>query len=205
MLTSKKQSRHPYKRGILLVTVIGGFLLLSLAATLALADTPVVTGNVTTGGFTQGASVPGSFSGAIGTTATLSNLTMAVSDLTGSGAGWNITITSTTLNYNITGTATPTALTPTPAPWPTNASQVASVAATCTTTCSNTSLTGFTTPVAIPAGVAPPTAVKFFSALVGTGEGVYTITPTITVVIPGYAKMGFVYTSTYTVTAAAGP
>jgi hypothetical protein len=205
MLTSKKQLYHRYlynKRGVLLVIVMGWLLLSGLVATLAFADSPVVTGTVNAGSFSQGASTPGSFSGAVGATGTISNLTMAVSDLTGSGAGWHITVTSTTVAYS-SGVG---ASTPTPAPWPASASQMTSITANCNVagSCSNASLSS-STPIAIPAAATPPAAVSLFSAAVSTGEGAYTITPTIVVTIPGYARAGATYTSTYTVTAVSGP
>jgi hypothetical protein len=61
-----------------------------------------------------------------------------------------------------------------------------------------------TYPVAVPAGVGPPAAVKFFNAAINTGMGNFTITPTVTVSFPANSFAG-VYTSTVTFAIVSAP
>ncbi len=194
MLNSKKHFHHLYRNGIVLATFMVGALLLPglLTATTAFADTPGVTGTVSAGTLSESASAA-TFSGTIGSTPTFT-LPISGSDLTGGAAGWNLTITSTTLTSG--GNTIPT-----------TASNITGITANCTSagTCSSPTLTSSTTyPVQIPAAVSAPAAIKFFSTAITTGSGVYTITPTIAVFIPGSTKTGS-YTSTYTLLIVSGP
>ena len=121
-------------------------------------------------------------------------LPITVSDTrTGANAnGWNLTITSTQFATAVAPIRT----------LPTNASTIASApSVTCTTSCPTNSI-GY--PVVVPAGATPPTAVKFFNAANGTGKGASTITPSVTVNIPGNTFTG-TYTSTITLAIVAGP
>jgi hypothetical protein len=120
-------------------------------------------------------------------------LPIVVSDTrTGANAnGWNLTITSTQFS-----TIAPVHT------LPTNASTIASApSVSCTTSCPTNSVTY---PVAVPAGSGPPAAVKLFNAASGTGKGASTITPTVTVSLPGNIFTGS-YTSTITLAIVAGP
>ncbi len=115
-----------------------------------------------------------------------------MTDARGTGAGWNLTITSTAWSAGTDSL-------------PTSASSITSVASACVTgvTCTNpTNSVGY--PVAVPAGTLPPTAVKFFNAAANTGMGQFTVTPTVSVTIPGTTKQG-VYASTVTLAAVSGP
>ena len=194
MLNLKKHALHLYKSGLLFVILLVGVLLVpALSNTSALADAPGINGMVSAGSLSETASASYTFSGTIGSVPTFT-MPISGSDLTGAAAGWNLTITSTTLT---SGSDT----------LPTTASQITGISATCTTagTCSSNSVTsGVATPVAIPAATTAPTAVKFFNAAASSGSGVYTVTPTITVTIPGSAKTG-TYTSTYTLAVVSGP
>jgi hypothetical protein len=189
-------SHHLATRSLLLALLMIVALLLPMLTTMsAKADMPTITGGVTPGALSEAATPTYTFSGTIGSAPTFS-LILSGSDLTGAALGWNLTLTSTTLT---SGANT----------LPLTASQVTTITATCTNvgTCSTTPLTStglIVFPVTIPAAATPPTAVKFFNTPANTGSGVYTVTPTITVTIPGSAKPGS-YTSTYTLTAVSGP
>ena len=135
-----------------------------------------------------------SFSGNVGSTVTYT-LPIALTYQLTPAPGWSITITSTTLTSG--GNTLPT-----------TASNITAVTGTCTIngTCSSNTLTntisGF--PIALPAGTTAPTAVKFFGTAAGTGTGVYTVTPTVSVKIPISAQPG-AYSSVVTLAAAVGP
>ena len=109
-------------------------------------------------------------------------------------AGWNLTITSTTLT---TGAPVHTLST--------TASQVNSVAVgTCTGGACVAPVNAIAFPVAVPAGSTAPTAVKFYDTSAAHGEGVYPITPTIRVAVPGNSFAGS-YSSTLTISLVSGP
>lgn len=194
MFKSKKHFHYQYKGSILLLMLMPTVLVLSFfTSKIAFADTPIVTGVVSAGALSEDASGTYTFSGTIGSAPTFT-MPMTTSDLTGAAGGWNLTITSTTLTSGANKL-------------PTAASQITALSAACTNigTCSSDSLTSsIAPPITIPAATTAPTAVKFFSAAASSGSGVYAVTPTITVTIPGSAKVGS-YTCTYTLTVAAGP
>lgn len=108
------------------------------------------------------------------------------------GLGWNTTITST--QYT-TGTKT----------LPENSSTVTAVSNACANggLCTNPT-NSITYPVAVPAGAGPPTAVKFYAAAVATGKGVFTLTPTVSVLVPQNSFTG-TYTNTLTISVVSGP
>jgi hypothetical protein len=108
------------------------------------------------------------------------------------GLGWNTTITSTQFT---TGTRT----------LPTNSSTITGTASSCANggLCTNPT-NSISYPVAVPAGSTPPTAVKFFSAAAGTGKGLFTLTPTVSVSIPQNSFVG-AYSSTLTIAVVSGP
>ena len=109
-------------------------------------------------------------------------------------AGWNVTITSTQLT-----TTAPVHL------LSTTASRVTGVAVgTCTGGTCVAPVNSIAFPVTVPAGSTPPTAVKFYNAKAATGEGVYPVTPTIQVSVPGNAYAGS-YSSTLTISLVSGP
>ena len=112
----------------------------------------------------------------------------------GTSAGWNLTITSTEFT---TGGTTPRTLA-------TNASSVTSVASACAGgTCVNP-VNSITYPLTVPAGSTPPTAVKFFNAAANTGQGTFSVTPTVRVTVPQNSYAG-TYTSTLTLAIVSGP
>jgi WxL domain surface cell wall-binding len=149
------------------------------------------------GAFTLSSSATASFSATI----TGSDLTptytvaLAVTDTrTTPTAGWNLTITSTQL----TTTAPVHTLS-------TSASKVTGVAVgSCTGGACVAPVNSIAFPVTVPAGSTPPTAVKLYNAKAATGEGVYAITPTIQVSVPGNSFSGS-YASTLTFSVVSGP
>lgn len=176
-------------------------LVLPLVVVLATAAVAAASSIVTTTATVTGA---GSVSLAAATTAAFSDtldgtdqtvtyqLPLTVIDARGTGGGWNMTVTSTQFN---TGTHT----------LATGASSMTSIAAACNagSTCTNPT-NAVALPIAVPAAVSAPAAVKFFNSASTTGMGSFTVTPTISVAIPGNAYAGS-YASTVTVAVAAGP
>ena len=77
-----------------------------------------------------------------------------------------------------------------------------------TSACAATTCTAATNAVTyaltVPAAGTAPAAVKFFNAAANTGMGKFTVTPTISVSVPGNAFAG-TYSSTVTVAVASGP
>ena len=192
-----KHFRPLYKRGIPLAILIVGCFLLSGIGTPAFADSPVVNGTINAGSLSETASGPYTFTGTPGTTATFT-MPFSVSDTTGGAAGWNVTITSTQFT---SGAHT----------IPTTASTITGTTGVCTAggaagvNCMQASLTNTVTgSVALPSGSGPPTAVKFFGIAAASASGVYTITPTISVVIPAVTFLA-TYASTFTLTIVSGP
>jgi hypothetical protein len=121
-------------------------------------------------------------------------LPITLSDLTGTGNGWNLAITSTQYDSG----------NPKHYKLPTSASQVTAVSFTCTIqTCAGPT-NAITYPISVPAASTAPAAVKFFNAAIATGMGSFTATPTITVTIPANAFAAS-YTSTLTITINSGP
>lgn len=111
----------------------------------------------------------------------------------GSSAGWQLQVTSTTLT---TGTRS----------LPTNATDVTAVTAVacgagapCVLPTNNVAL-----PVDVPAGSTAPTAVKFYNAAGGTGEGRIDLTITFRPFVPQNAYAG-AYSSTVTISVISGP
>jgi hypothetical protein len=119
---------------------------------------------------------------------------LAVSDMTGTGAGWNLTATSTTL----TDTAGHTL--------PATATQLVSATAgsqpgTCTPAQNTVS---YAAPLVLPAGAPPPPPIKVFAAAPGTGLGPGSVTFGVRLVVPASAYAG-TYSSTWSLTVASGP
>lgn len=116
---------------------------------------------------------------------------LTVDDQTGSNAGWNLSATSTRFTNGtsslpadaVTVTdATPTSMTGNCA-MPTNAVNF---------------------PMTLPAAATAPTAQKVFNAAVGTGRGPIDLALGLALALPAHARVGS-YTSTWTLTLAAGP
>jgi hypothetical protein len=164
-------------------------------ATVAAANNITTTGTVTgAGSVSLSAGATASFSDTLdGTDQTVTyQLPLTVVDARGTGGGWNMTVTSTQFT---TGTRT----------LATSASSMTTVASTCNAGSTCTSPTNaIALPIAVPAGVTAPTAVKFFNSAANTGMGAFTVTPTVSVTIPGNAYAGS-YASTVTIAIAAGP
>jgi hypothetical protein len=122
-------------------------------------------------------------------------LGLTVTDARGSGAGWNLTITSTLFDDGHGHQF---------------ASNASSINAAPTVVCSGIGshctnpTNSITYPVGVPAGSTAPTPVKFFNAATGSGLGKFTITPTVTISVPGSTYAG-TYTSTVSVAVVSGP
>jgi hypothetical protein len=117
---------------------------------------------------------------------------LAITDARGNGAGWNTTITSTTFTSGSSSLAT-------------SASSISLVSSSCVSggTCTApTNSVGY--PLTVPAAGTAPAAVKFFDAAANTGMGRFTLTPTVSVAIPGNSFAGS-YSSTVTVAVVSGP
>jgi hypothetical protein len=182
-------TRHKLLAVIACATVFGAPAVASAATT--------VTGTVTGGALSITPPPTAAFSDnlASGDQTQTYPLAIAANDLRGTGAGWNLTVTSTQFT---SGSNTLAA----------NASAIstAPTSACATGTCTATGGGSLTYPVAVPAGVGPPTAVKFFSTTgtSGGGMGQFTITPSISVFVPGNSYAGS-YASTVTLAAVTGP
>jgi hypothetical protein len=146
---------------------------------------------VTAGALSQSNSGPSTGTGVTLTghdQASTFTLPITVSDLTGSGAGWHLLIGAATFNDGTDSLAT-------------NAMTVTAGAASCVTP--GAGCTELTTGNAAPfTTVAAPASI--FSAAVQTGMGVYSITPSFSVAIPGSTHAG-VYTSVITVVTTTAP
>jgi hypothetical protein len=179
--------------------ILVGFVVAALVfAAVGLAGTVTATATVSAGnGGNLSLSLPSdpSISDTLdGTDQTASySLALGLSDIRGTGAGWNLTITSTT--FTATGGHT----------LATSASSLTGASSGCTAGGSCTSPTNaISYPLGVPAAATAPTAVKFFNAAANTGMGRFTITPSIDVAIPGNSYAG-AYTSTVTIAAVSGP
>jgi hypothetical protein len=108
------------------------------------------------------------------------------------GLGWNTTVTSTQFSNGAKKL-------------PATVSTITATSSSCANggLCTNPT-NSITYPLAVPAGAEPPTAVKFYSAAVGTGKGVFTLTPTVSVLVPQNSYTG-TYTSTLTLSIVSGP
>jgi hypothetical protein len=118
---------------------------------------------------------------------------LSITDARGTGSGWNATVTSTTFTDGASQTLA------------TTASSMTGVTSACVAGGSCTAPTNaISYPLTVPAATTAPTAVKFFNAAANSGMGRFTITPSITVSVPGNVYAG-TYSSTVTVAVASGP
>jgi len=157
------------------------------------ATVAVIAGRLTLTGVTSVSAAPVTLTG--DDQATTYSMGLTVSDARGSGAGWNLSITSTafsTGSQSLSNTASSLNASPTLA--------CSGVGGHCT----NPDDSAITYPVGVPAGASAPTAVKFFDAKANTGLGKFTITPTVTISIPGNTYAG-TYTSIVTIALNIGP
>jgi hypothetical protein len=209
MLHQTNYFHNLYRSVLLLMIFIGGGFLLPGAITPTFAATPtptpsfpltptppIVTGSIIPGFLTLVANAY-SFSGTPGSIITYP-MPFEVDDLRGGLLGWNLSITSTQFTSGTTST-----------PLPIDASLITGTMATCAaaTTCSDASVTNTDSQnAAIPAAPTTPpgTPGVFFSTGAGKGAGTYTVTPTISVFIPGRTQIG-TYTSTVTLAILTGP
>jgi hypothetical protein len=197
--------RTRVKRLLLVSTIaVGASLVLPLAEGVASASCTPVSGStvcataaISTGTLTiatpAGINFSDTLSGVDQTTT--AGLAVDVRDATGSGAGWDLTATSSqfTNGGNTLATNSVTVLSS-----PTDACDAI-------TTCSlAANLISY--PYSLPAGAGPPAASKFFNnnSAANTGMGDQTVTPTFTLAIPANTLNGS-YTSTWTISVAAGP
>jgi len=121
------------------------------------------------------------------------SIPLSITDARGNGSGWNATITSTSFNDGAGHSLA------------TTASSMTGVTSSCVAggTCTNPT-NSETYPLTVPAAATAPTAVKFFDAAANTGMGRFTVTPSISVSVPGNVYAG-TYSSTVTVAVASGP
>jgi len=186
-----------FKKAITRTAILATAAAIALAAaTSAAAANVTATATVTAGTLSLSTSATPSVSVTLdGTDKTPTyTLPMTVNDATGSGTGWNVTVTSTTFT---SGAPVHTLST--------SASSVTGVTSTCAggTTCTNpTNSIGY--PLTVPAAGTAPTAVKLFNAAANSGMGRFTVTPSISVSVPGNSFAG-TYSSTVTVAVASGP
>jgi putative surface cell wall-binding protein len=177
---------------------------LGLAGLAALAvSAAALAGTITASASVTGA---GSLGLSHGTTASVPSITLdgtdqtasytlplSITDARGTGSGWNATVTSTTFSD---GSGHSLA---------TSASSVTGVTSSCVAggTCTNPT-NSITYPLTVPAGSTAPAAVKLFDAAANSGMGRFTVTPAISISVPGNAYAG-TYSSTVTVAVASGP
>ncbi|MDQ2714440.1 MAG: hypothetical protein M3Z08_05990 [Chloroflexota bacterium] len=112
-----------------------------------------------------------------------------------SALGWNVTITSTQfISASLIHTLAP------------SASAITAITAVCqpAQTCTTLPTNAVTYPVAVPAGNPAPTAIKFYNAAAGSGEGTFDLSTTITISVPANAYAGS-YSSTITLAYVSGP
>jgi hypothetical protein len=120
-------------------------------------------------------------------------LPLSITDARGNGSGWNATITSTSFTDGSGHTLAA------------SASSVSNVTVACVNGGSCTNPTNAVTyGLSVPAGATAPTAVKLFNAAANTGMGRFTVTPSVSVSVPGNVFAG-TYSSTVTVAVASGP
>ena len=177
---------------VMLVMAIGGSVAAFAAGPTSSstnAQVAVGAGSLTESGPTSVSATPVTLTGDDQTTTYALGIT--VTDATGSGTGWNLTISSS----QFTGANPANTL-------PAGASSIQGAP---TVACSGTG-THCTSPnngISYPMPVGS-SAGKFFNAAAGSGLGKFTITPTVTVAIPGntYADT---YTSTVSVAIVSGP
>jgi hypothetical protein len=184
---------HQFNKAAMLLAMLIVVFTLAGTVTPAFADSPVVNGTITSGSLSESAGATYSFTGTPGSTITYT-MPFTANDLTGAHVGWKLSITSTTL----TGSA---------GTLPNNASTILGTTASCSVngTCSDATLTNsITGAVPLPAASTAPSAVQFFGTNTNTGAGTYTVTPTISVVLPGGLAAGGL-SSVVTLTIAAGP
>jgi hypothetical protein len=188
----KRSIRFYLGFALILAMAIGGSAIAAFADS-GTASVAVHAGSLTLTGVTNVSAPPVTLTGDDQTTTYSMGLT--VDDARGSGAGWNLSITSTaftTGSQSLSNTASSILVAPTVA--------CSGVGGHCT----NPDDSAITYPVGVPAGASAPTAVKFFDAGANTGLGKFTITPTVTIAIPGNTYAG-TYTSTVTIALNVGP
>lgn len=177
---------------LILTMTIGG------AAVGVFADSGGATANVTGGTLTA----TGNYTSAVAT-ATLNGinqtasyaLPVTVTDATGSGLGWNLTISGSSLNCQ-SGACLGKSNAPTLSQQFASASGVCANQGACTNIVSSN-------PVTTAFNIAnQPT--KYFEADASSGMGIFTVTTTVNIIIPGNAYAGG-YSGTITVTSISGP
>jgi len=105
--------------------------------------------------------------------------------------GWNLTITSTQLTAGAHMLAS-------------TASRVTGVTSSCAASCTINPTNAITYPLTVPAAATAPTPVKLFNAKANTGQGTFTVTPSIAVTVSQNSFSGS-YTSTITLGIVSGP
>lgn len=181
-----------------MIIVLGIAAIALVAATAAIAGNVTATATVSAGNSGNLAlslpSNPSISSTLDGTDQSASySLALGLNDVRGSGAGWNLTVTSTAFSD---GSGHSLA---------NDSSSLTGVTSACVAGGSCTNPTNAVTyPLTVPAAASAPAAVKFFNSAANTGMGRFTVTPSISVAVPGNAYAGS-YTSTVTIAAVSGP
>ena len=189
----KKKSIRFYLGFVLILAMAIGGSAIAAFADSGTATVAVNGGSLTLTGVTNVSAPPVTLNGDDQTTTY--SMALTVNDARGSGAGWNLSITSTaftTGSQSLSNTASTIQAAP--------AVACSGVGGHCTSPDDG----AITYPVGVPAGASAPTAVKFFDARANTGLGKFTITPTVTIAIPGNTYVG-TYTSTVTIALNTGP
>jgi WxL domain surface cell wall-binding len=190
----KKRSLVFYLGFLLILTMAIGGSIAAFADSSTGATVAVNGGNLSETGPANVSATPVTLTGDDQTT--IYSLGLTVTDPRGNGTGWNLTITSTLFD-NGGGHQLAS-----------NASSInAAPSVVCSGVgghCTNPDDSAISYPVGVPAGASAPTPVKFFDAAANTGLGKFTITPAVTVSIPGNTYAGS-YTSTVSVAVVSGP
>jgi WxL domain surface cell wall-binding len=195
-LLKKRSLRFSLGFFFILALAIGGSTVAAFADSGTGATVAITGGSLSETGPSTVSATPVTLTGDDQTTSYALGLT--VNDPRGNAAGWNLTITSTTF----TGTTSSSNQLSTTA-----SSINAAPTVVCSGVgghCTNPDDGVISYPVGVPAGASAPPAVKFFDARANTGLGKFTITPTVTIAIPGNTYAG-TYISTVTIALSIGP
>ena len=176
--------------------------ILAFAISAAFLATPAGAGNVELRvTLTGGGSLSLTHTAVLSTGASLNGLNqelhysvpLTVTDTRSSGVGWNITLTSTSLHDSSGNGFAP------------NASSIMSTRVQCLDPGGCTSPRNLIDyPLTMPADMPAPAPIKIFNADQNSGLGQFSVTPTVSVTIPGNARAGN-YVSDLAVAIVSGP
>src|SRR3954454_3797199 len=137
----------------------------ALAGSLSLASSASPTASLTLSGVDQ---------------TTTDVIPTTIADTRGSTAGWSMTMTSTTFTTGSSSLADTASLI------------LSAPSSVCQSGCGGAidPVSDVSYPVAVPAGSSQPTPAKIFNAQPNTGQGTFTVTPTVQVSVPASAYAG---------------